>query len=621
MTTPLREVRKPDFPAVVHTYTDALQVIRDHMLANDGRGPSLDQIAKATARDPSNVRRDAQKLRDAGVVEPHGALGGPATTTWVLTDKGQRWLAGIDVASGAVDPAGPGGPTVGAIPSIWPLDGFRPNPANRTLTDADIDSMADSIAANGQLQPITASPADAAGIRTIWIGHRRWMGALRARDEGRLPAELTEGLRFEERDATPAEALAMTLVENAERQDIPPLEQAFLLRDYADACGAETLEDGTPGKPLDGKSVAERLGMGVRDVQDKIRIARGASPEAIAAYRQDGSWDRLRDSIPSTRAKGEPEADDPLVVNGIRFPNTARATEAKRLAGLIPNPSNSGGGSTPRATPDTDTDPDPELPLPHPPTGGLTPDALPPGARLAMIEIAHKTAEQRRPRDPAGTHEWSGDTDADFIDFGCVCGAHWLDADVQAVIAARLAAVTQIPGGHPPLLGLTPDGLDWFAANAVQIPVSATQLAMAQIQAGAGLQSHGAYVTACLARDPVASNASDAALRPIDQVEAIRGDLWGRSPEVIAADRQLLLRVRNLALGDPLENTASLLSDLGVTGARIRGGDVDLDDIVLVGADDREILTCTVDSMMVQPTDRSRALAELIVHHLSAVLA
>ena len=39
---------------------------------------------------------------------------------------------------------------------------------------------------------------------------------------------------------------------------------------------------------------------------------------------------------------------DPLVVNGVRHPNLTRANEARRAAGLLANPSNSGGGSRPR---------------------------------------------------------------------------------------------------------------------------------------------------------------------------------------------------------------------------------------------------------------------------------
>jgi hypothetical protein len=36
---------------------------------------------------------------------------------------------------------------------------------------------------------------------------------------------------------------------------------------------------------------------GLRDVQTKLRVAREATPEAIAAYEQNGSWDQLRDSV------------------------------------------------------------------------------------------------------------------------------------------------------------------------------------------------------------------------------------------------------------------------------------------------------------------------------------
>jgi DNA-binding transcriptional ArsR family regulator len=92
MSIPMRERVRPDFPAVVHTYTDALRVLReapDHAL-------TVGELAVKTDRVLSNVRRDLPKLRDAGVVTfVHG------DDRAHLTEKGRRWLQGQDIAEGA----------------------------------------------------------------------------------------------------------------------------------------------------------------------------------------------------------------------------------------------------------------------------------------------------------------------------------------------------------------------------------------------------------------------------------------------------------------------------------------------------------------------------------------
>ena len=50
------------FPAVVHTYTDALRLLRDE-------GPlTLAQVADLTGRVKSNLRRDKPRLIEAGVL-------------------------------------------------------------------------------------------------------------------------------------------------------------------------------------------------------------------------------------------------------------------------------------------------------------------------------------------------------------------------------------------------------------------------------------------------------------------------------------------------------------------------------------------------------------------------
>lgn len=291
MHTPTaRETTRPDFPAVVHTYTDALRLLGAEP------GSSAEDIAERTDRVPSNVRRDIPKLVAAGVIAQDLACDGVG---WRLTDKGRQWVAGRDVADGlAPAPADRDAPT----PHRWPIDRFRPNPANRAVDPATIPEMAQAIVAAGDvLQEIIATPADANGVRMILDGERRWRGASLLAQQTTLDGlAIAQGLRFVEREATEAEQLQIIIVTATQRQDLSPLEDARLLHRYQELTGKSASDVARDmGRAGEGRS-------GLRDVQTKLKIAREATPEAIAEYERTGSWDQLRNSVSMPRAQAEP---------------------------------------------------------------------------------------------------------------------------------------------------------------------------------------------------------------------------------------------------------------------------------------------------------------------------
>lgn len=293
-----RELSRPDFPAVVHTYTDALRLLRDE-------GP-LDTaaLAERTARDRSNMRRDLSRLVSAQVISAHP--GG----TFRLTEKGARWVQGQDVAAGETQ--------VGDIePKRWPVDKIRPNPANRRVDPAGVEDLADAIIGAGDvLQPLLLTPPDANGVRMLLAGERRWRAVqfIQNRDAEHhnenvldgspvffnpdLPEPLEAGVPFVERDATEGEAALIAVIENTARKDLSPWADAKLLKAAADGLGITNASE-----------LARRIGRaregdrgGLRDVQTKLRVAREATPEAITAYEQNGSWDQLRDSVTTPKA-------------------------------------------------------------------------------------------------------------------------------------------------------------------------------------------------------------------------------------------------------------------------------------------------------------------------------
>lgn len=107
-----------------------------------------------------------------------------------------------------------------APPSLLPIDRLEPGPfqPRTTMDEAALAELADSIRQRGVLQPILARPhPEAHGRFQIIAGERRWRAAQRA-GLHELPALV--------RTLSDSDALAAALVENLQRQDLNPIEEA-----------------------------------------------------------------------------------------------------------------------------------------------------------------------------------------------------------------------------------------------------------------------------------------------------------------------------------------------------------------------------------------------------------
>lgn len=99
------------------------------------------------------------------------------------------------------------------------LDDIIPDRSQpRVRFDEDrIAELAESIKIHGVLQPLIVSKADENGKHRLIVGERRWQAARIAGLET-VPAI--------EREAAPESAMEVALVENLQRQDLDPLEEA-----------------------------------------------------------------------------------------------------------------------------------------------------------------------------------------------------------------------------------------------------------------------------------------------------------------------------------------------------------------------------------------------------------
>lgn len=97
------------------------------------------------------------------------------------------------------------------------IDRITPSPfqPRRTFDEAKIEELAASIRNQGIIQPLVVRPKDD-GFELI-AGERRWRAAMKA-GLNRVPVVL--------RDASDLEALQLALVENLQREDLNPIEEA-----------------------------------------------------------------------------------------------------------------------------------------------------------------------------------------------------------------------------------------------------------------------------------------------------------------------------------------------------------------------------------------------------------
>ena len=251
------------------------------------------QIAHAAKRPPKNIGRELANLVGAGLIGDD----------WRLTPTGRDALAALDRAAGR-----------DAVIRVKAAD-LRPNPMNprKAFDQGGLEGLADSTLNAGDFeQPLRVSPPDILGQRIIWAGERRWRaagileGRAAAGDEQALSSRIVrEGLPCVEREANEAQALFIAVVENGQREGLSALEDAQALAALQDATGWSARQVAyRTGRAREG---SER---GVKYVQDQIRIARNATPEALAQYAADGSWDRLLASVREAAAGAADEQSD-----------------------------------------------------------------------------------------------------------------------------------------------------------------------------------------------------------------------------------------------------------------------------------------------------------------------
>jgi ParB family chromosome partitioning protein len=132
-----------------------------------------------------------------------------------------------------------------------PVDRILPNPAQPRLSydEESLTELADSIREHGVLQPILVRPVGSQF--ELIAGERRWRASRMAERET-IPAIVAE---FDEQTA-----LEVSIIENLQREDVSPLEEAAMFRKMTDTFGYSV------------RQLAQKVGKDKGYVENRLRL-------------------------------------------------------------------------------------------------------------------------------------------------------------------------------------------------------------------------------------------------------------------------------------------------------------------------------------------------------------
>lgn len=206
--------------------------------------------------------------------------------------------AGAPAAPAAPAPAVPRTYALAPIEDVYPAS----DQPRKRFDDAALEELAASIRAHGVIMPLVVRPRPAGGY-TLIAGERRWRAAQRA---GRHDVPVVI------QDVDPREAFERALVENLQRADLNPIEEALAYQRLTDEFG------------LSPDEVAHRVGKDRSTVANAVRLLK--LPPSVRAMVEDRrlSMGHARALLGLEQASAIETAARGVVAKGL----SVRATEA-----------------------------------------------------------------------------------------------------------------------------------------------------------------------------------------------------------------------------------------------------------------------------------------------------
>jgi ParB family transcriptional regulator, chromosome partitioning protein len=163
-------------------------------------------------------------------------------------------------------PSAASGTAIGAAASEIPVDLIHPNPyqTRRSIKQEALKELAESIKVSGVLQPVVVRPI-ANGRFQLVAGERRWL-ASKSAGKTTIPAVV--------REISDAQALEITIIENLQREDLNPVEQARAFERLSREFG------------LTQEQIATRTGKDRASIANFIRLLK--LPKDVQEYLENG---------------------------------------------------------------------------------------------------------------------------------------------------------------------------------------------------------------------------------------------------------------------------------------------------------------------------------------------
>jgi ParB family chromosome partitioning protein len=195
------------------------------------------------------------------------------------------------------------------------LDRIRPNPKQprKDISQAGIDELAESIRKDGLLQPVVVRPADG-GFELI-AGERRWRAA-QAAGLLKVPALV--------REVDDERMLEYALIENIQREELDPIEEATAFQALMDDLGV-TQDD-----------VARRVGKGRATIANATRLL--ALPARVRDMVRSGavSAGHAKALVSLASPSAQVKLAERIAKEGLSVRQTERLVARTKGGGVVP---------------------------------------------------------------------------------------------------------------------------------------------------------------------------------------------------------------------------------------------------------------------------------------------
>ena len=221
--------------------------------------------------------------------------------------------SGLGKGLDALIPGGSSAVSEGGVAQVS-VDAIARNPRQprQTFKEAELDELAASIREHGVIQPLIVSPASG-GTYTLIAGERRWQAARRA-GLRKVPVVI--------RSASDQQLLELALIENVQRADLNPIEEADAFQHLAKVFG------------LSHEAIAARVGKSRVAVTNTMRLL-----DASSAVKQALVDDRITEGhARALLALNSAKAQEVALQRVINLDLSVRQTElfARKLSGHKP---------------------------------------------------------------------------------------------------------------------------------------------------------------------------------------------------------------------------------------------------------------------------------------------